>query len=196
MPCAPASDGTSRRCWANTGATARGRPWPSASRARGWWRRSLAWGSGEVSPLRRAVEEVLQLGGGRGEGRQVFRDQGATPPPALAARGQLVAIQPASYPERGPVFEGAGCEQRAHGAVPLQEPGYELHDPPRRARAGHGREPHLPVQTVVIRRDPARPARGVARLALEFVLRPARTLGLRVLRPLEHDLEPLAADAP
>ena len=61
---------------------------------------------------------------------------------------------------------------------------------------GHGREPHLPVEAVVVRRDPARPPPRIAGLALELVLLPASPL-VRCASPraFEHDLVALAADA-
>lgn len=60
-----------------------------------------------------------------------------------------------------------------------------------------GREPHEPVEAVVVGGDEARPPPQVARLALEFVVLPhgVRRAGVGAGRALQDDLRALLGDA-
>ena len=88
-------------------------------------------------------------------------------------------------------------QQTKRAGVVLQKFPDEVNSPGIRLRHGHRRKPDLPVEPMVIWADNTGPAHRVARLALEFVFLPLRSLADdRVLGAFKNDFMAFAADAP
>src|SRR5206468_12946033 len=92
-------------------------------------------------------------------------------------------------------LEGIVTEKATRAGVVVEELPNQVHRPGLALRDRHGREPDLPVDTRLVGRDDAGPARRIAGLAEEFVGLPARRLGYDlVARSFEDDLAALPSD--
>ena len=83
------------------------------------------------------------------------------------------------------VGERVVLKQREHFRRALQQAHAEIDEPRVFAISAQGREPHLPIQPRLVRRDEARTPLQVPRFVIEFIRQP----GLTVVAPFDNDLE-------
>src|SRR5262245_31636298 len=76
--------------------------------------------------------------------------------------------------------ERVAREERFNGGIAAEELVRKMHDPGLLFVTRETREPHLPIEPVVVGRNDARTAAGVAWLAGKFVLVPVGAVGGRL----------------
>src|SRR5205814_6664561 len=109
------------------------------------------------------AEEHSELRVVERDGREVLAHARPRPPAALAEPREAIDVELAAHEARRAFGEGVSREEAEHVAIGLEELLRERDEPGRVLVRAERREPNLPVEAEVIRRDDAGPPHRVAR---------------------------------